>query len=184
VIISWRGPANHVRFTVGTPHRRSFVFSDSRAVPGPNVTKNCKNAPCTGNTPALAEVSASSTAGTIYFFWRELSTRAILYATTADSAANLASPNFNPPIRVLGAASIEGPAASNTGISGFGELLLAYKTPQSTAVHFQTLSNSGWSTPAAVPTTHTLAAPALLLNVLATTTPAPDGNIVLHVFTP
>lgn len=184
VIISWRGPANHVRFTVGTPHRRSFVFSGSRAVPGPNVTKNCKNAPCTGNTPALAEVSSSSTAGTIYFFWRQLSSRAIRYATTADSAANLASPTFTPPVKVPGAASLAGPAASNTGLNGFGELLLAYKTPRSTAVHFQTLSKTGWSTPATVPTTHTLTAPALLLNVLATTTPAPVGNIVLHVFTP
>ena len=184
VIISWRGPANHVRFTVGTPLRRSFVFSSSRVVPGPNVTKNCKSAPCTGNTPALAEVSTSASAGTIYFFWREYGTRAVLYATTADTAANLASPTFAAPVRVPGAASIEGPAASDTGINGFGPLLLAYKTPLSTAVHFQTLSGSGWSTPARVPTTHTAAAPALLFNVLATTTPVTDGNIVLHVFTP
>jgi len=184
VIISWRGPANHVRFTVGVPHRRTFVFSDSRAVPGPNVTPNCKNAPCTGNTPALAEVNTKATAGTIYFFWRQLSTRAILYATTDDSAANLAKPTFTAPVEVPGAASLVGPAASDTGINGFGPLLLAYKTPLSTSVHFQTLTASGWSTPARVPTTHTGVAPALLLKILATTTPATDGNIVLHVFTP
>jgi hypothetical protein len=184
VIISWRGPANHVRFTVGTPHRRSFLFSDSRVVPGPNVTANCKNAPCTGNTPALAEVNTSARAGTIYFFWRQLGGQAVLYATTDDSPANLAKPAFTAPATVPGAATIEGPAASDTGIDGFGPLLLAYKVPLSTAVHFQTLASGVWSTPAAVPTTHTAVAPALLFNELATTTPATDGNIVLHVFTP
>ena len=184
VIISWRGPANHVRFTIGTPRRRSFIFASSRVVPGPNVTKTCKSAPCTGNTPALAEVSSSSSAGTIYFFWRQLSTRAVLSATTADSAANLDKPAFTAPAKVPGAATIESPAASDTGINGFGELLLAYKAPLSTAVHFQTLSGGVWSAPATVPTTHTTVAPALLFNELATTTPATDGNIVLHVFTP
>lgn len=184
VIIAWRGPANHVRFTVGIPHHRGFVFSDSRAVPGPSVTATCKDAPCTGNTPALAEVNASARAGTIYFFWRQMATTAVVYATTNDSAANLAKPAFTAPVAVPGAASLVGPAASDTGINGFGPLLLAYKTPGSTTVHFQTLTSMGWSTPAIVPTTHTVVAPALLFNELATTTPAQTGNIVLHVFTP
>lgn len=184
VIIAWRGPANHVRFTVGKPIHRGFTFSNSRAVPGPNVTKTCKNSPCTANTPALAEVNSSARSGTVYFFWRQLSTRAIVYATTADSAAKLASPAFTAPATVPGAASLEGPAASDTGLDGFGPLLLAYKTPLSTTVHFQTLARGKWSARAAVRTTHTSVAPALSIKVLATTTPAADGNIVLHVFTP
>jgi len=180
VIISWRGPANHVRFTVGVPHRRTFIFSDSRAVPGPNVTTNCKDAPCTGDTPALAEVKA----GTIYFIWRQLSTTAIVYATTPDTTANLVKPAFTAPATVPGAASSEGPAASDTKVNGFGPLLLAYKVPLSTTVHFQTLTGGVWSAPAAVPSTHTTVSPALLFNELATTTPATDGNVILHVFTP
>lgn len=186
VIIAWRGPANHVRFTVGIPHHRGFTFSNSRAVPGPNVTATCKAAPCTGNTPALAEVNTKATAGTVYFFWRQQGTTAVVYATTDDSAANLAKPAFTAPATVPMAATLVGPAASDTGIDGFGPLLLAYKTPGSTTVRFQTLTGgTTWSTPpAVVPTTHTAVAPALLFNELATTTPAQDGNIVLHVFTP
>jgi hypothetical protein len=182
VIISWRGPANHIRFTIGTPLRRTLKFSDSKVVTGPNVTTTCKTAPCTGNTPALAEVSTNAKSGTVYFFWRQLSTRVVAYATTADTAATLASPAFVG--TVLGAATSEGPAASDTGINGFGPLLLTYKAPFSTAVHYQTLTGTVWSGPATVPHTHTAVAPALLFNELATTTPTTDGNIVLHHFTP
>lgn len=182
VVISWRGPGTHVRFTIGTPHRRGFIFSASRVVPGPTITKTCKDAPCTGNTPALAEVNAKATAGTIYFFWRELGTKELLYATATDTAGVLGKPAFRGAVPF--AASLEGPAISDIGINGFNSLLLAYKAPFSTAVHFQTLVNGTWSKPATVPTTHTVTAPALLFNVLATTTPATDGNIVLHTFTP
>lgn len=182
VIISWRGPANHIRFTIGTPLRRTFKFSDSKVVTGPNVTANCKNVPCTGNTPALAEVNSGAAKGTVYFFWHQLGTKVIAYATTADTIPTLGSPAFV--ATVPGAATTEGPAASDIGIDGLKPLLLAYKTPFSTAVHFQTLTAGVWSAPAAVPHTHTTASPALLLNELATTTPAVDGNIVLHLFTP
>lgn len=184
VIIGWRGPGTHVRFTVGVPYRRGFKFSDSRIVPGPSVTKTCKDGPCTGNTPALAEVNTNATTGTIFFFWRELSTTRVLYATTADNSVNLTAPHFTDPVAVPGAATNQGPAASDIGVNGFGALLLAYKTPPATAVRFQTLASGAWSTPATVPTTHTATAPALMLNELATTTPATDGNIVLHTFTP
>jgi len=182
VIIAWRGPANHVRFTIGAPLRRTFKFSNSTIVTGPNVTANCHNAPCTGNTPALAETNASIKSGTIYFFWRQLGTKIIAYGTTADTLATLASPAFV--ATVPGAASSAGPAASDLGIDGFKPLLLAYKAPFSTAVRFQTFDGATWSAPAAVPHTHTAVAPALLFNELATTTPATDGNIILHHFTP
>jgi hypothetical protein len=187
VVIAWRGPANHVRYTIGKPLRRKFVFSDSTVVTGPTATPTCKNlgavpAPCTGNTPALAEVNASATSGTVYFFWRQLGTTVVAYGTATDTAAGLGSAAFVN--TVPGAATAEGPAASDLGIDGFKPLLLAYKAPFSTAVHFQTLAAGVWSPVAAVPRTHTNVAPALLLNELATTTPATDGNIVLHVYTP
>jgi hypothetical protein len=185
VVIAWRGPANHVRFTVGTPHHRSFVFSASRVVPGPHVTKNCSTAPCTGNTPALAEVNTSATNGNIYFFWRRLSGNAILYSTTADTVhSNLAKLVFTGPVTVPGASSLLGPAASDIGVNGLGPLLLTYKAPFTTAVRFQTLASGVWSAGASVPGAHTVVAPALLFNKLATTTPATDGNVVLHVFKP
>jgi hypothetical protein len=182
VVVSWRGPANHVRFTVGTPHHRGFIWSDSSIVPGAPVTKGCTGAPCTADTPALAESQTSATVGTLYFFWRQHSTDAILYSTTPDNAANLAKPAFTGPTTVPGAASIEGPAASDSTLAGFGPLLLVYKTPASTAVKFQTLTTGVWSAPAVIPTVTTAVSPALFQNTLATTKPSADGTIVLHVF--
>ena len=182
VIIAWRGPASHVRFVVGIPRKRGFTWGDSEVVTGPSVTPTCKNYPCTGNTPALAEVN-SSTGGSVYFFWRQLGTKAILYSTTDDTAANLAHPVFLPtPVTVPGAASLLGPAASDLGLNGLGPLMLAYKGPFGTGVKFQTLTAGLWTAPALVPGAHTVSAPALRLNELATTTPAAFGSIVLHVF--
>ena len=67
-------------------------------------------------------------------------------------------------------------------LNSIGPLLLVYKAPFSTQVRYQTLAGTTWSTAATVPTTHTAVAPALLRNVLATTTPGTIGNIVLHVY--
>jgi hypothetical protein len=184
VVLTWRGPANHIRFVVGVPSGRGFSWSNSAIVPGPSVTSNCKGAPCTANTPAIAEQQVNATTGNIYFFWRQLSSSNIMYSTTADTAANLAKPKFSGPTQVPGvhAHTILGPAASDSTLSGFGPLLLAYKTPGSTDVRFQTFNGSTWSTPAIVPTTHTTVSPSLFINILGTTTPGLDGNIIWHVF--
>lgn len=184
VVLTWRGPANHIRFTVGTPSARGFNWQNSSIVPGPSVTSNCKGAPCTANTPAIAEQQVNATTGTIYFFWRQLSSTNIEYSSTTDTAANLVKPVFAGPTQVPGvhANTNLGPAASDSTLNGFGPLLLAYKAPGSTAVRFQTLTGSTWSTPAVVPTTHTTVSPSLFINILGTTTPGADGNIVWHVF--
>jgi hypothetical protein len=184
VIFSWQGPANHVRFSVGTPVHRGFAWSDSTIVSGPAVTTGCKGAPCTGDTPAIAEQQTSATSGNIYFFWRQLGTTAIIYADTADTLANLAKPVFSANAAVTGAATTEGPAASDSTLTGFGPLLVAYGAPGSTAVKYQTAASgtSPWSAPAVVPSTHTNVSPSLFINVLTTTTPAADGNIIWHVF--
>ncbi|HEY6494598.1 MAG TPA: hypothetical protein VIZ43_15085 [Trebonia sp.] len=181
VVLTWRGPANHVRLAVGVPSGRGFNWSNSTIVPGPAVTSNCKGAPCTANTPAIAEQQVNATTGTIYFFWRQLSSDNIMYSTTADTAVNLAKPAFSGPTQVTGAVTNEGPAASDSTLSGFGPLLLAYKAPGSDLVRYQTFSSS-WSAPAVVPTTHTTVSPSLFINVLGTTTPGLDGNIIWHVF--
>jgi hypothetical protein len=60
--------------------------------------------------------------------------------------------------------------------------MLAYKGPFGTGVKFQTLTAGVWSAPALVPGAHTVSAPALRLNELATTSPAAFGSIILHVF--
>jgi hypothetical protein len=180
-IFSWRGPADHVRFSVATPIGRGFNFSSSSIVPGPSATTGCTGAPCTGDTPAIAEQVTSATSGTIYFVWRQLGTTALLYSTTTDTIANLAHPVFIGPVTLAGLTD-EGPAASDSTLNGFGPLLVAYKKPGSTTVNYQTLTSGTWSTPAPVPATHTLVSPSLFLNILANTSPATDGNIFWHVF--
>jgi hypothetical protein len=184
VLLSWRGPANHVRFTTGQPVGRGFKWANSAIVPGAPVTSNCTGAPCTGNTPALAEQQTSTSSGTIYFFWRQLGTNAIMSSTTADTFANLAKPAFTGPAQVPGAATILAPAASNASTNGFGSLVLAYKVVSNTNVRYQTLTGGVWSAAARIPTTHTTVAPALFQNRLATTTPGVDGNIILHTLIP
>jgi hypothetical protein len=180
-IFSWRGPANHVRFSVATPAGRGFAFSNSSIVPGPAATAGCTGAPCTGDTPAVAEQVTNSTTGTIYFVWRQLGTTALLYSTTADTFANLSHPVFTTNLTLAGV-SDEGPTASDSTLNGFGPLLVAYKAPGATTVNYQSLTSGTWSAPAQVPATHTLVSPALFENILANTTPATDGNIVWHVF--
>lgn len=185
VVLAWRGPANHIRFAVGQPSGRTFKWSNSRIIPGAPVTSTCKDAPCTGNTPAVAEQQTSTSSGTVYFFWRQLGTKAVLYSTTPDTFANLTgSPAFTGPAQVPGASTILAPAASDASTNGFGPLLLAYKVVSNTGVRFQTFASSTWSAAARVPTTHTTVAPDLFQNRLATTTPGTDGNVVLHTFTP
>ena len=88
---------------------------------------------------------------------------------------------FSGPTQVTGAVTNEGPAASDSTLSGFGPLLLAYKAPGSDLVRYQTFTSS-WSAPAIVPTTHTTVSPSLFINILGTTTSGLDGNIIWHVF--
>jgi hypothetical protein len=186
VIIAWRGPGLHVRFVVGIPVLRGFKWGASRVVTGPTVTPGCKDTvPCTGNTPALAEVNSNVTTGSIYFFWRQLDTQAIVYSTTPDTALNLNAPAFTANVTVPGAASLLGPAASDLGINGLKPLMLAYKSALSTAIRYQILTpgpTPAWTVPFPVPAAHTVAAPALLFNELGSTTPGNVGNIALRFF--
>ncbi len=181
VIFSWRGPANHVRFVIGRPNSRGFVWSKSAIVPGAPVTSNCVGAPCTADTPALAEVQDSATTGTVYFFWRQLGSDAVLYSTVADPSL-LTSLSFTGPTTDTGVATDVAPAASDSTLSGFGPLLLVYKVAGSTDVNYQTLTGTTWSAPAQLIATHTTDAPSLSVNRLSTTTPGADGNVLLQGF--
>lgn len=185
LILSWRGPANHIRFVVGVPNGRGFTWGTSAIIPGPAVTSNCKGAPCTANGPALAEQQVNAQTGVIYFFWRQLSTTNIEYSTTADTASNLDGKlAFTAVTQVPGlhANTNQSPAASDSTLAGFGPLLLAYKAPGATLIRFQTFNKGTWSTPAAISGAHTTVAPSLFINTLANTTPGQDGNIIWHTF--
>jgi hypothetical protein len=186
VVVAWRAPFNHVRFTVGIPHVRNFRWSDSRVVPGnpPSPTSvHCQQAPCTSATPAIAEVQTSTASGTLYIFWKQLGTSDVFYSRTTDNGAtNWSHLMWTGPTQVPGAATLTGPAAS--AVTLHGPILLAYKATVNTHVLFQTFSGLLWTLPAVVPTTRTANAPALLGGTLATTKPTIAGNIILHHFTP
>lgn len=185
VIVAWRAPFDHVRYTVGTLHGRRVTWTNSAVVPGnpPSPTSaHCTIDPCTSATPAIAEVQTGTASGTLYVFWKQLGTNDVFYSTTTDNHATVWSHlTWAGPTQVTGAATLTAPTASAVGLAG--PLLLAYKAPFTTHVFFQTLSGGVWSAAGLVPATRTANAPALLGGLLANTTPTPVGNILLHHFT-
>jgi hypothetical protein len=186
MVVAWRGPANHVRYTIGTPSGRGFTWSKSAVVPGGTLgSPHCLNAPCTSATPAIAEVETMSQTGTMYIFWKQLGTTKIFYSAATDSP----STNWNhvtwsaTPQQVPDAATSVAPAASAIPPLINGPILLVYKVPARTAVKFQTLTGASWSVPPArVRGAETTVAPALRGATLATTTPVTLGRIVLQFF--
>jgi hypothetical protein len=186
VMVAWRAPFNHVRYSIGLPRGRGFRWAKSAVVPGtpPSPTSvHCTIAPCTSATPAITERTTSTSTGQIFVFWKQLGTSDVFYSTTSDDhATNWRHLTWTGPAQVPGAATLTAPAASVPTLNSIGPLLLVYKAPLSTQVRYQTLTGASWSTFAIVPTTRTAVAPALLRNLLATTTPGTIGNIVLHVY--
>jgi hypothetical protein len=179
VIVAWRAPFNHVRYSIGTPAiaGRDFTWSASTVIPGapdPTVSKHCTVDPCTSATPAVAEANTSSSTGTVYVFWKQLGSKAVLYSTFPDPA--FSTPTV--PAQVPGAVTLTAPAASVVE----GTVLLVYKTPFSSRVHFQTLTGGVWSAVGGVFGTLTNEAPALTGNLLATTTPTPVGNVQVRFY--
>jgi hypothetical protein len=56
VLVAWRGPADHVRYSVGVPKGRNFSWAQSAVVSGnpPSpVSVHCVRAPCTSATSAV-----------------------------------------------------------------------------------------------------------------------------------
>jgi hypothetical protein len=186
VLVAWRGPLNHVRYSVGIPAARNFHWTQTAVVPGnpPSPpSAHCVNAPCTSAAPAITEHATSTSTGLIYVFWKQRGTRHIFYSATADNhATNWSHLTWTGPTRVPGAAALTGPTASVPRLNGTGPLLLVYKAPLSTHVRFQTLTGSTWSAFATIARTRTAVSPALERRILATTTPTTIGNIVLHVY--
>ena len=185
-MVAWRAPFNHVRYSIGVPAGRNFRWSQSAVVPGnpPSPSSaHCTVAPCTSDSPVVTEQTTGTSSGQIFVFWKQLGTRDVFYAaTTDDDTTNWSHLSWTGPTQVPGAVTLTAPAASVPTLNSIGPLLLVYKAPFSTHVRFQTLTGTTWSTAATIPATRTAVAPALLRNLLATTTPGTIGNIVLHVY--
>jgi hypothetical protein len=184
VMVSWRGPANHVRYSIGTPVGRGFSWSQSKVIPGsPSVPTGvqCLSAPCTRSSPAITEMTTSTTSGTLFVFWTQYGGTGVFYSSATDTATtDWAHPGWTAPAQVPGAATLPAPAVSVPTVNSIGPLLLVYKAPFTTNVRFQTLTGTTWSAPGVVPGDQTAVAPALLQNLLATTTPTSIGNIILR----
>ena len=186
VLVTWRGPANHVRYSVGIPNGRNFNWNQSDVIPGnpPSPTSaHCMNAPCTSATPAVTEQTTGTSSGLIYVFWKQLGTKDIFYSTTTDDhATDWGRLTRTGPTQVPGALALTPPAASVPTLNSTGPLLLVYKAPFATHVRFQTLTGTTWSAFSNVPRARTANSPALARNILATTTLGTIGNIVLFVY--
>jgi hypothetical protein len=177
VIVAWKGPYHHVRYSVGTPAQRGFRWAPSGWLSAAAVTK-------TSAAPALAEVQNGTARGTLYLFWKGYRSGQVRYATTPDplNLAGTSHLTWSGVQTVPGAATGAGPAAAGLHPHGSGGLLLAYKAPRALQVRFQTLRGTAWSNRGTVPGASTAVGPALLVNVLATTAPDASGSIFFHLF--
>jgi hypothetical protein len=175
VIVAWKGPFNHVRYSVGTPKGRGFTWSASNWLSAARNTK-------TSAAPALAEVQTGTARGRLYVLWKGYHSSRVRYATTGDPLHSSSKLNWSAAAAVPGAFTSAGPAASALGAHGFGPLLVTYKATGTLHVRFQTLTGSAWTPSATVPSAETAVGPAQLGGTLATTSPDTSGSIFLHVF--
>lgn len=175
VIVAWKGPFNHVRYSIGTPKGRNFTWSSSNWLSSALNTR-------TSAAPALAQVQTGTAKGTLYVLWKGLRSTHVRYATASDPLSSATKLNWSAAAVVPGAATSTGPAASSLGAHGFGPLLVAYKAPGALHVRFQTWNGSVWSPSAIVPGASTAVGPALLGGTLATTSSDTSGSIFLHIF--
>ena len=175
VIVAWKGPFDHVRYSVGTPAGRGFTWTPSDWLSSALITK-------TGAAPALADVQTGTARGTLYVFWRGYRSYQVRYATTPDPL-NLSHSHLTwTATRVVPhAATGAGPAVAALGRHGAGPLLLAYKAPRALQVRYQTL-HTGWSARRTVPGASTAVGPALLGGLLATTASDTSGSIFFRYF--
>lgn len=171
-VVAYRGPHEHIRFIEGVPSHRGFVWSASQEV-SPTAVAN--------SGPSIAELQTRTGHGLLGLFWRDKATGGISYASTTDPLAAATSVKWTIG-DVPGAKTSDNPAASALGQHGTGNLMLAYKAAHGAHINYQTLSTSGWSAPAAVPSTSTVYGPALIRGELATTSASSAGNIYFHVF--
>jgi hypothetical protein len=185
VIISWRGPANHVRYEIGSPSGRGFVFDKSTWISGTNAS-------LTDQAPALTEISTGADSN-VYVFWKSPGVDgAINYATTPDNVGHGLNGNAKITWTLLGAIpggtsteTTAAPAASSVSTHGTGPLLVAYKGPSGSNVRYVTLSSGVWSAFGYVngSLARTDLGPALVNGLLANVAIGSSARIYLHVYT-
>jgi hypothetical protein len=182
VLISWRGPGQHVRYEIGAQNGRYFSFGKSEW-----ISSNLST--LTSDTPALAEVIGAGGQGTVYVFWKAAGKgESISYATTPDRAlGGLEVSKGSVSWSLQGAvphnaSSTSGPAASAIGGHGTGGLLLAYKGPGGDNIRYQLLTTAGWSGYHFVSGKqhYTSLSPSLLNRTLGDVSPTSSGVIYLR----
>jgi hypothetical protein len=177
VIVAWKGPFNHVRYSVGTPVKRHFSWTKSDWIGSAANTR-------TGGAPALAEVSTGPAAGKVYAVFKGYKSGQVRYATTGDPLHFNSSHQltWSSVSVVPGASTGAAPAASALGSHDSGPIIIAYKSVHALTVHFQTLTAGVWSSSALVPGAETATGPALLDGLLATASANSSGSIFFHIF--
>jgi hypothetical protein len=181
VIVSWRGPGQHVRYELGAQNGRYFTFDASHMI-------NSSTSTLTSDTPALTEIIGAGHNGTVYVFWKAAGKgTAISYASTPDLALGGLQGSKTLPWTLLGAVpgafSTTGPAASSVDVHGNGPLLLAYKGPGGTSIRYQILTSS-WSKVGFVvgKQPKTTLSPSLLNRQLEDVSPTSSGLIYLRTY--
>jgi hypothetical protein len=192
VLISWRGPGNHVRYELGAPIGRGFVFDPSSWIAGTNAS-------LTDQAPALTEIAgtgADSNDSNVYVFWKSPGVKGQLnYATTPDNVGHGLNGNAKITWTMLGQVpggkyteTTAAPAASSVNTHGTGPLLLAFKGRGGSNIRYLTLSGGVWSPlpiPGVVngPLAQSNLGPALVNGLLANVAIGSSARIYLHVYT-
>jgi hypothetical protein len=186
VLVSWRGPGNHVRYELGAPSGRAFKFDPSHWI-GPS------SATLTDAAPSLAELAGTGPTANksdVYVFWKTPGTvGAISYATTPDNVGTGLTGGKAIPWTlqgaVPGALTTAGPAAASDNLHNTGPLLLAYKGPGGINIRYQVFTAGLWSAFGIVngPLATTAIGPALLDGGLLANVATGSARIYLHIFT-
>ncbi len=186
MIVSWRGPGNHVRYEIGSPKGRGFTFDASHWIGGTSAT-------LTDAAPSLAEIAgtgAQSNKSNVYVFWKTPGTvGGISFATTPDNVGSGLSGSKAIPWTlqglVPGALTSAGPAAASDNDHNTGPLLLAYKGPSGISIRYQVLNAGVWSPVGYVngPLSSTDLGPALLDGGLLANVAPSSARIYLHHYT-
>lgn len=186
MLVSWRGPGNHVRYEIGSPACRGFSFDASHWIGGSNAT-------LTDQAPTLTELSGACgnpNKSNVYVFWKKPGVSgAISYATTPDNVGSGLSGNKAIPWTlqgsVPGALTTAGPAAATDGLHNNGPMLLAYKGPSGLNIRYQVLRAGAWSAFGYVngPLATSALGPALLDGGLLANVATGSARIYLHLFT-
>jgi hypothetical protein len=170
----YRGPYDHIRYVVGTPLRRGFLLSATKA-----IAANALSA--TG--AAVTEQSNGTARGTIEVFWRARGgAGTVSESTTSDPLTIAKGITWSPVATVPSALTSAQPAAATLGLHGAGPLMIAYKAPHNVGIRYRTLTAGVWSAAATVPGAASTYGPALLRNLLAYTSPAGGGNIFFNTY--